>query len=271
MSRIKSSIAAAALAISFASACDDDSNVLGTLSDQSTRGGAPGAAGHADSPPPGQAGGSVNPSGGGEGGPEDSSGGAAGSPTSGNASTAGVSNGGLPGAAGSNHTACTSGSGGAPGHAGANEPMAGSPGAAGAGGASERCGGEVCDESEYCCGPAACGRCVPLQSGAACPAQCPASGCRVQGDCRSLINNAEQKLAAARQCTGGGGSCQDIIQGVCCAVHVASIDSPEAQCALAAIADAKAAGCACLVGAPCVQLSQPGECALNGGVSGICQ
>ncbi len=43
-----------------------------------------------------------------------------------------------------------------------------------AGGA--KCGGTVCGTGSICCGPPACGHCVPENSGVYCPPQCPEAG-----------------------------------------------------------------------------------------------
>jgi hypothetical protein len=47
------------------------------------------------------------------------------------------------------------------------------PVAAADGAGSTLCGGKVCKEDQFCCGPPACGYCASKMAGPACPTKCP--------------------------------------------------------------------------------------------------
>jgi hypothetical protein len=52
--------------------------------------------------------------------------------------------------------------------AGSDVPVAAADGAG-----STLCGGKVCKEDQFCCGPPACGYCASKMAGPACPTKCP--------------------------------------------------------------------------------------------------
>ena len=74
------------------------------------------------------------------------------------------------------------GSGGVAGNgAGGRGGMGGSAGNAGrggmgGGGGGESCGGQICGQDEFCCGPPACGNCRNILTGPNCPTSCGGSG-----------------------------------------------------------------------------------------------
>jgi hypothetical protein len=97
---------------------------------------------------------------------------------------------------------------------GCSNDVSGGPGGGGAGsatggaGGSMSCGGQLCGSGQVCCGPPACGRCIPAMSGQYCPPTCDGSGgtAGAGGACAA----AQAGCANGEQCCGGLTCCAGV-------------------------------------------------------------
>ncbi len=98
--------------------------------------------------------------------------------TTGAAGNGGAGRGGSTGAAGSGGAGRggSTGAAGSGGRGGTGGGTAGSGGRGGAAGGGETCGGQICGQGEFCCGPPACGNCRNILTGPNCPTSCGGTG-----------------------------------------------------------------------------------------------
>ena len=155
-----------------------------------------------------------------------------------------------------------------------------SGGSSGTGGASGgTCGGAVCKADQVCCGPAECGFCVSKLSGIACPATCSggggSGGTGGASDCAALLEDVNQKQAAAQACNPSSAKptpeCQGSLEGRCCPIGVesASSTSPANAAYMSALKTYKAS---CKYACPAIACFEPkiGDCRGTSATAGKC-
>ena len=100
--------------------------------------------------------------------------------------------------------------GGGVGGAGGLAPATGGTAGVGTGGVGGgvTCGGQVCGSGQVCCGPPACGRCIPAMSGQYCPDTCDGSGGAGGGAGACAV--AQASCAQGEQCCAGLTCCAGV-------------------------------------------------------------